>query len=448
MTTTPSDRMRVEAFPFNGNAFACNGTPLADIAAEHGTPLYVYSATELGRRYRAIEHALADLVSRDGEKPLVCYSVKANSNLGVLRTLVAQGAGFDIVSQGEMVRAIEAGADPKRIVFAGVGKQDGELRAAIQAGVGLFNVESVGELSRLQAIATEMGCEPDSVRIALRLNPDIDPDTHSYITTGKKENKFGIDLATGADLGKSWPFDRLRLAGLHMHIGSQIRNAGHYSDAMSAAAGVVRDWAQAGHMLEVVNLGGGFSVDYEKGTAADFNLGTYATAVERLFTDFGRPRLIVEPGRYISAPSGVMLTRIKYVKHAGGRAFYICDAGMNDLMRPSFYGSWHTIWPVEGHGEPPFAPEKKSDKPGLCDVVGPICESGDFLALGREMPALKEGDLLVVFHAGAYGFTMASNYNTRPRAAEVMVQDDGKVKLVRRRETYDDLLGPERDLGD
>ncbi|MGE0433285.1 MAG: diaminopimelate decarboxylase [Planctomycetota bacterium] len=444
MTT---DRMRVDAFVHNGTAYACNGTLLSEMAAQHGTPLYVYSATEFGRRYRAIEHALADLVSRDGEKPLVCYSVKANSNIGVLRTLAQQGAGFDIVSQGEMLRALEAGADPKKIVFAGVGKQDGELRAAIAAGVGLFNVESISELKRLQACAVELKREPGSVRVALRLNPDIDPETHSYITTGKKENKFGIDLAAASALGKNWPYDRLRLAGIHMHIGSQIRKAGHYSDAMSAAAGVVRDWATAGHILEVVNLGGGFSVDYEKGSAADFNLGTYAQAVERLFTDFGRPRLVVEPGRYISAASGVMLTRITYVKKAGGRSFYICDAGMNDLMRPSFYGAWHTIWPAAGHGEPPLPPaERKTDIPGLADVVGPICESGDFLALGRELPALNEGDLLVVFHAGAYGYTMSSNYNTRPRAAEVLVHDDGRVELVRRRETYDDLLGPERNL--
>ncbi len=461
MTTTPTNTTSTlepnpiaAAFPYCSEAsvqsLCVRGTSLAELAQTFDTPLFVYSGEEISRRFTAVAEALAPIRSAAGEPPLICYSVKANSNMHILRMLAELGAGFDIVSRGELKRALEAGARPENIVFAGVGKADEELREAIRAEVGLFNVESVGELERLQAIAAELGREEKSVRVALRLNPDVDPETHSYITTGKKENKFGIDLAAARRQIEAWRYPHLALVGVHLHIGSQIRKAEKYTQAIESAAPLLRLMRELGHPFDRINLGGGFGVDYTS-AAGDFQLGDYTERVQQALDAFGKPRLLVEPGRFISAPAGLLLTRVLYVKPAGPHRFYVVDGAMNDLMRPSLYAAYHAVWPVTGHGAPPedlaHADEQaKEAGAGLANVVGPICESGDFLALGRKLPELERGNLLAVFHAGAYGFTMASNYNTRPRPAEVLVQPDGTPKLIRRRETYDDLLAPEREV--
>jgi diaminopimelate decarboxylase len=451
---TPSDATADQtnrlaaAFPYRNGAIHCGErVGLAEIAARYGTPTYVYSGDEFVRRFRAVQAALSDLTSRDGAAPLICYSVKSNSNLAVMRLLDAAGAGFDIVSVGELARALEIGVEPGKIVFAGVGKGEREMRAALEARIGLFNVESIVELDRLDAIAGELGLGDDSVRVALRLNPDIDPGTHDYISTSRKENKFGIDLPAARDAIRNWRHTRLRPVGLHLHIGSQIAAADRYSEALEKAAPVVRAFADSGRPVELINLGGGFRVDYERGDAHDFDLTSYSRELGRLLDHFGRPRLLVEPGRYISAAAGVLIARLRYVKEVDAHRFCICDAGMSDLIRPSLYQAHHTVWPVAGHGPPPI--EGLTGGPAgepRADVVGPICESGDFLLLGANLPTLEPGELLAVYHAGAYAYTMASNYNTRPRPAEVLVTEAGGVRLVRRRETIDDLLAHERDL--
>jgi len=396
----------------------CEGVPLADLAERYGTPLYVYSRRTILEHFVKLDEAFRDVPH------LVCYSVKANGNLGILRALAEAGAGADIVSGGELDRALRAGIAPDRIVYSGVGKTDAEIRAAVQAGIRAVNVENEEELRVLSATATDLGrIQP----CCLRVNPDVDPHTHEYLTTGRTENKFGIPLGRAtqaADLAASLP--GVVLTGIDFHIGSQILSHEPYALALRQVRGLVLDLRQRGFRIETLDIGGGLAARYDQErplTADEFHDGIVGLIRDLDLT------LILEPGRFIVANAGVLLTRVQFVKETPARSFVIVDAGMNDLIRPTLYGATHRVEPVVDR---PGDPRER-------DVVGPICESGDFLARARMLPPVARGDVLAVFSAGAYGMAMASNYNQRPRAAEVLVSGSAAT-LVRRRETSEDLL--------
>lgn len=429
-TTRISDKRRpIPFFQYRKGALYCEDVAVSKIIAKVGTPAYVYSAASVMRSYKDLAQGFARA------NPIICYSVKANANLALLRLLARVGAGFDVVSGGELFCALKAGADPAKIVYAGVGKTDDEIAYALRSGILMFNVESEPELENINAIARKMDCVAG---VALRLNPDVDPRTHRYITTGKLENKFGIDLERAAHIVRD--MDRLtnvRLIGLHMHIGSQITTTKPHAQALSRVVRFIQHNREAMPHLKYINIGGGFGILYDREkppTARQF-----AAAVLPLMKRTGL-QLVMEPGRYIVGNAGILVTRVLYVKASGAdKKFIICDAAMNDLIRPTLYDAYHRIWPVETNislYEPP--------KDGLeqADVVGPICESGDFLGKDRLLPPLHPGDLLAVFSTGAYGFTMSSNYNQRPRPCEVLVQGK-RFTLVRRRETYEDLIAHE-----
>ncbi len=417
---------RSDFFTYQSGELHCEGIPAAKLAAEYGTPLYVYSAGEFRRRYRDVAEGFAEL------DPLVCYAVKANSTLGVLKLLKDEGAGFDCVSMGEIERCLRVGADPQKIVFAGVGKTREEIAHAIQRGILMFNVESVNELRLIAAVASELG---KKAPVALRLNPDVDPRTHAYISTGQKESKFGIDLARAEEaLDLIAASSSLELRGIHFHIGSQITDSTRHREAVERALPFLDQVKKRGLKPKFLNVGGGFGISY-KGTEG-LPLKDFATQIVPLVKPTGM-RLVTEPGRYIAGNAGILLTRVIYTKQGSAKHYAIVDAAMNDLLRPSIYQAYHGIWPVSG------APRPLAEGEGrIVDVVGPVCESGDFLAKDRQLPELAEGELLAVYSAGAYGFAMASNYNTRPRAAELLV-DDGKVKVVREREKLDELMAGE-----
>ena len=375
--------------------------------------------------------------------PLVCYSVKSCGNLAVLRTLVDLGAGMDVVSGGELHRALAAGCPPERIVYAGVGKRDDEIAAALDAGIHLLNVESEQEFENIARIARGRGT---SCRCALRINPDVDPKTHRHTTTGTKETKFGVDIERARAFFRAYGRDpHARLVGLHLHIGSPVYETGPYVEAVRRALALRTDLVDEGFEVSVLDAGGGFAADYETGrspAAAD-----YAAAIVPLLLPAvrGGMRVVLEPGRSIAANAGILLTRVQYVKRSGDKRFAICDAGMNALLRPSHYDAFHFIWPVEPRDG--LVPARRAADPGLaglepCDVVGPLCETGDYLALDRALPPIERGDLLAVFTAGAYGMSMASRYNSSPLPAEVLVDGDG-FALARRRETYADLVAHE-----
>jgi len=423
----------VDHFAYRRGELHCEDVSVADIAAEVGTPLFVYSRATVLHHYRVLAEAYAAV------EPLICYSVKANPNVGVLRLLVEAGAGFDVASGGELHRALTAGGRPERIVFAGVGKTDAEMEQALQAGILMFDVESEPELEALAAVAERVGTE---ARVALRVNPDVEPHTHTYITTGKRGTKFGLDLDAAGRLVRDWPAGgRVRLVGVHMHIGSQITEVAPYVEALTKVGAFVEEAAAAGHCIDYINLGGGFGIFYRDHEAPPAE--AFAEALVPILRRIGR-RPIMEPGRFIVGNAGVLLSRVTFVKQAGPRRFVIVDAGMNDLIRPTLYGAYHKVWPVRAEAGPPDEGVAAPDTE-VVDVVGPICESGDFFAKDRPLPPVSRGDLLSVFSAGAYGMAMASNYNARPRAAEVLVEG-ATWRLIRRRETYDDLLAPERDL--
>ncbi len=402
-------------------ALLFSGVPLADIAAEVGTPTYVYDAVQIRERYRALDHALA-AVPHD-----ICYAVKANSNLAVLHLLATLGAGADIVSGGELLRALAAGFTPGRIVYSGVGKSDEELAAAITAGVRRINVESLSELQRL-VILSEAGL--GGCAIGIRINPDVTADTHPYISTGKGGLKFGIPLdqmPKALSLLDEAP--ALQLAGVAMHLGSQLLDVAPYVagvDQLLAALALVR---AAGHSPSVLGLGGGLGIRYREETpmAPEAWLAPLLPLVEATGCT-----IEVEPGRFLVGNAGVLITKVLHRKHSGGREIAITDAGMNDLLRPALYQAWHEIVAVES-GEGEIAP---------MDVVGPVCETGDFLGMDRPLPPVHAGDHLAILGAGAYGFTMSSNYNSRARAAEVLV-DSGRWAVVRPRERLPDLFRDE-----
>ncbi|TNB87746.1 diaminopimelate decarboxylase [Pseudomonas sp. Fig-3] len=410
----------MDAFNYRGGELFAEGVALSALAERFGTPTYVYSRAHIEAQYLAFADALA------GMPHLVCFAVKANSNLGVLNVLARLGAGFDIVSGGELERVLAAGGSADKIVFSGVGKTREDMRRALEVGVHCFNVESTDELERLQLVAAEMGvCAP----ISLRVNPDVDAGTHPYISTGLKENKFGIAIADAEDVYvRAAQLPNLEVLGVDCHIGSQLTTLEPFIDALDRLLALVDRLSDCGIYLRHIDLGGGVGVRYrdeEPPLVAD-----YVKAVrERL--DGRDLALMFEPGRYIVANAGVLLTRVEYLKHTEHKDFAIVDAAMNDLIRPALYQAWMDVTAVR-----PRATAARS-----YDIVGPICETGDFLAKGREL-ALEEGDLLAVHSAGAYGFVMSSNYNTRGRCAEVLVDGDQAFE-VRRRETVAELFAGE-----
>jgi diaminopimelate decarboxylase len=427
----------MDLFAYEGGTLRCEGVPVGDIAADVGTPTYVYSRGTLAEHLKRVREAFAAV------DPLICYSVKSCGNLAVLRTLVDLGAGMDVVSGGELHRALAAGCPPERIVYAGVGKRDDEIAAALDAGIHLLNVESEQEFENIARIAGERGTD---CRCALRINPDVDPKTHRHTTTGTKETKFGVDIERARAFFRTYGRDaHAHLVGLHLHIGSPVYDTAPYVEAVRRALALRADLRSEGFEVSVLDAGGGFAADYETGcspAAAD-----YAAAIVPLLEPAVRDglRIVLEPGRSIVANAGILQTRVQYVKRSGDRRFAICDAGMNALLRPSHYDAFHFIWPAEPRAG--FVPSRRATDPGLaglepCDVVGPLCETGDYLALDRALPTLERGDLLAVFTAGAYGMSMASRYNSSPLPAEVLVDGD-QYSLVRRRETYADLVAHE-----
>ena len=428
----------MDHFTYEHGALRCEGVAVADIAATVGTPCYVYSAGTLAEHLRRTREAFAAL------DPLICYSVKSCGNLGVLRTLTALGSGMDVVSGGELFRARAAGCPPERIVYAGVGKRDDEIAAALDAGIHLLNVESEQEFENIARVARGRGV---TCRCALRINPDVDPRTHRFTTTGTKETKFGVDIERARAFFRAYGRDpHARLVGLHLHIGSPVTSTDPYVQAVTKALALREELLREGFEVSVLDVGGGFAADYETGRSPAAS--DYARAIVPLLEPAVRTglRIVLEPGRSIAANAGILLTRVQYVKTSGDKTFAICDAGMNALLRPSHYDAFHFIWPAAPG--PGFVPRERTREPGMpglvpVDVVGPLCETGDYLALDRRLPPPARGDLLAVFTAGAYGMSMASRYNSSPLPAEVLVSGDA-FTVVRRRETYEDLVAHER----
>ncbi len=396
--------------------------PLAELAEAYGTPLYVYSTATLARHWKVLERALRGLPH------LSCYAVKASSNLALLRLLAGLGAGFDIVSAGELFRVVKAGGDPRKVVFSGVGKRDDELAFALEQEVKVIDVESAEELSRVAVVAARL---KRRAPVALRVNPAVDPRTHPYIATGLRESKFGVSVEEARSLYLSAAREpALEVRGVAMHIGSQICELSPFVEAIARVRALVDELRGEGVELRHLDVGGGLGIPY--GAEEPPSPAAYGEAVKRALRGF-EGEVLLEPGRVLVGNAGVLVTRVLYRKRNGRRTFVVVDAAMNDLVRPALYGAEHTIEPVG----PPAGREM------LCDVVGPVCESSDFLARRRRLPAVERGDLLCVRSAGAYGFSMSSSYNSRPRAAEVLVDGD-LARLVRVRETLPDLVRGER----
>lgn len=407
-------------FHYQQDRLFVENVPLSDIAQRFGTPCYVYSRAALADGFRRFEEALA------GCSHQVCYAVKANSSLAILNLFARMGAGFDIVSGGELRRVLAAGGDVSKVVFSGVGKTAAEMRQALEAGILCFNVESEAELIRLNEVARETG---RTAPISLRVNPDVDPKTHPYISTGLKQSKFGVTYADALALyRKAAGMPGLRITGLDCHIGSQLTEVSPFIAAAEKVLALADALAREGIALEHLDLGGGLGIRYHDETPP--SIADYATALKGMMQG-RREKLLVEPGRALVGNAGVLLTRVEYLKHGAEKHFAIVDAAMNDLMRPALYDAYHDIREAERRGIPAQRYE----------VVGPVCESGDFLGRDREL-AVIQGDVLAVMSAGAYGMSMSSNYNTRPRAAEVMV-DGGMVKVIRERETVEQLFAGE-----
>jgi diaminopimelate decarboxylase len=424
---------RPPGFVYKDGELHCERVPLGKLAEKYGTPLYVYSATTVRERFRILDQAFRNV------EHTICYSVKANSNLSLLRLLAKLGAGFDIVSGGELERVRLARKKAlQAVVFSGVGKTEEELLTALRRGILLFNVESEGELELLAACAARLR---KTANVALRVNPDVPAETHPYISTGLREHKFGVPISAARELYRQAArHEYLQVAGVSLHIGSQITDLAPFRLAVERAVELAEQLGADGHKLRFLDAGGGLGISYNTQEAQDFKelAGRYAEAIIQPLEKLKgpRPRLLLEPGRSIIAPAGVLLTRILYRKQNGNKHFTIVDAAMNDLIRPSLYGAKHEIVPVE------------LTRPAWewgtvqSDIAGPVCETGDFLARDAALPPVLEGSHLCVLDAGAYGMSLASNYNTRPRAAEVLV-DGRRARLVRRRETIKDLLRPE-----
>ena len=410
-------------FAYREQQLYAEAVPLATIAKRFGTPCYVYSRAAIESAYRAYDQAFG---TRDH---LICYAVKANSNLAILNLLARCGSGFDIVSGGELERVIKAGGDPAKIVFSGVGKSETEMRAALAAGILCFNVESASELQRLNRVAGGLG---KVAPVSLRVNPDIDAQTHPYIATGLKENKFGITFEGALDLYRAAAqLKNLQIRGIDCHIGSQLTETGPFVAALEKLLELVDRLAAENIAIDHIDIGGGLGIRYREETPPPI-----AEYLQALIGRIGRrtQKILLEPGRSLVGNAGLLLTRIEYLKVGEHRNFAVVDAAMNDLMRPALYDAWHDIVPVQ----------PRSGSALRYEVVGPVCESGDFLGRGRDL-CVAEGDLLAILSAGAYGMTMSSNYNTRPRAAEVLV-DGANAQLIRERETIAQLLATEQFL--
>ena len=411
----------MDHFNYRDGVLHAEGVPLTRIAEAVGTPAYVYSSATLESHYRAFADAFA------GQKATICYAVKANSNQAVIRTLARLGAGADVLSEGEMRRALAAGVPAGRIVFSGVGKTRDEIRLALEHGVGQINVESEPELDLVSEVAASMDTRAP---IALRVNPDVDARTHEKITTGRKENKFGIDiLRAPAIYDRAAEMPGIEVVGIAVHIGSQLTELAPFRDAFGLVAELAGELRRSGHAIRRLDLGGGLGVPYRDETPP--SPCAYAAVVKEA-TGSLDVEVVLEPGRLIAANAGILLTRVLFVKAGDTRTFVVVDAGMNDLIRPALYDAWHRIVPVAE--PPPGAPERP------VDVVGPVCETGDIFARDRALPVLHSGELLVVRSAGAYGAVMSSTYNSRPLVPEVLVKDDA-FAVVRPRQTIEQLLG-------
>ena len=409
-------------FHYQNGELYCEGVPVKVIAARVGTPFYLYSTATLSHHYRVFDAAF------NGYPHLICFAVKANGNLAILRLLARLGSGADIVSGGELHRALKAGVDPGKIVYSGVGKRPEEIRRALQAGILLFNMESSQELEKINRIAGRLG---KKAPVALRINPDIDPRTHPYISTGLKKNKFGIDIERAyQDYLRAQELPHLEVIGAACHIGSQITEVEPFVDALERLKELIKRLEGAGIPIRYLDLGGGLGIRYDREEPPHPN--EYGGKILDRLRSL-KCTLILEPGRVLVGNAGILVTKVLYTKESGAKHFIIVDAGMNDLARPSFYGSYHGVWPVV----------KRSRPRVKASLVGPICESGDFLAKDREMPAFAPGELAAVMSAGAYGFSMSSNYNARPRVAEILVQDQ-EFYVIRKRETYRQLIWGER----
>ncbi len=407
----------------NGELYA-EDVPLARLAEEVGTPFYAYSHETLSRHFRVFDEAFSSVPH------LVCFAMKSNSNLAILRLFGAMGGGLDIVSGGELFRALKAGVPPGRVVFAGVGKSDEEIAFALEQGVLLFNVESEEELANIGAAARRLGAR---AQVAIRVNPDVDPQTHPYIATGLKKSKFGIDISRAREQYRAAAaLEGVEPTGVHCHIGSQITTSAPFADAVDIVARLVEALREDGRDIRYLNLGGGLGITYSD--EAPPLPKDYAAAILPRLEGLGCT-LIFEPGRVITGNAGVLVSRVLYGKANPEKRFVIIDAGMNDLIRPSLYQAFQDVWPVEE------AARERARR--VTDLVGPICESGDYLAKDRSLPELRRDDLVAVMSAGAYGFTMASNYNSRPRPPEILVRGS-EYHVIRERETYDDLVRGER----
>ena len=436
----------MDYFEYRERSLFCEDVPVSELAEQYGTPLYVYSEATLLHHLRQIQTAFAPA------EPIICYSVKANGNLSICRLMGQNGAGFDVTSGGEFFRALKAGPAGSKIVYAGVGKTDAEIRYALEHGVFLFDVESEQELHTIGEIAYTTGRK---ALIALRVNPDLPPKTHVKTDTSVKGVKFGLDIETVVDVAKTVVgHPGLAVVGLHMHLGSPILKADPYRQGSEKAIKLIEEFRKQGHDIRFLNMGGGFGINYRKDEALPAS--AFAEVILPAVKATGC-QLVLEPGRFIVGNAAILLGRVLFTKSTGGKHYIIQDAAMNDLIRPTLYGSHHRVWPA---ALPPDLPDRPDvdmsvdpdranpfrEMPGTFkqDVVGPVCESGDFLAKDRPLPAVKRGDILAVFSAGAYGMAMSSNYNSRLRAAEVLVT--GRThRLIRRRETFKDLVACEED---
>jgi diaminopimelate decarboxylase len=424
-------------FRYRDRALYCEDVPVADLAAAYGTPLFVYSRATLLHHLGELQRAFAPAA------PLICYSLKTNPNIHLSRLMAEHGSGFDVTSAGELYRALAAGGTGAKIVFAGVGKTDAELRYGLENNVTLFNVESEAELYALADAAKTVG---KAAPVALRVNPDLPPKTHAKTDTSVKGVKFGLDIETVLDVARGVVENpHVQVVGLHMHLGSPILSAEPYRAGAAKALDLIAKLREQGHDVRFLNMGGGFGIHYRKQEALP--AGAFAEAILPVARASGC-KLILEPGRFIVGNAGILLSRVIYTKESGGKHFVIQDGAMNDLIRPTLYDAFHRIWPAQRPAGVPAPPEDyEADIPATrpTDVVGPVCETGDFFARNRRLPPMARGDLLAVFSAGAYGMAMSSNYNSRPRAAEVLV-DGRQHKLIRRRETFEDLVRAEREV--
>ncbi|HYB92048.1 MAG TPA: diaminopimelate decarboxylase [Candidatus Binataceae bacterium] len=405
-------------FEYRSDQLYAEEVPIADLARRIGTPFYAYSARTLRRHFRVFDEAFAET------DHLICFAMKSLSNLSILRLFHSMGAGFDIVSVGELLRCLRAGADPRKIVFSGVGKTDEEIAAALEAGILMFNVESRSELHRISEVAGRM---KQRAPVSVRVNPDLDPGTHPHISTGHRDSKFGVPLSQVHEYyAEARSLPNLEIVGLSTHIGSQITDTSPFTEAAAKVAAIVNQLASEGIALKYLDIGGGLGIPYQEEPPPP---AEYAAAVLNPIRKL-KLKIITEPGRVMVGNAGILVTRVLYVKETDVKKFIVVDGAMNDLIRPVLYEAYHEIRPVD---------RRAPGQPIVVDVVGPVCESGDFFARGRVLPEPKEGDLLAVMSAGAYGFVMSSNYNSRPRAPEILV-DGAKFHVVRERESFEDLI--------